>query len=205
MMAEQSPELQTAKLSDAGEMQEFPVNPREPGSADTNAFVVFRLDGERCALPLPHVVIALRMVSVTPVPDAPTGVIGVIDMHGRVIPVADLRHRLGHPAREPHLDDRLLVISLAERTFALVVDEVTEVLALPVSEVETPPDPLSDSRYLRAVVRRKDGMILILDSESLFPSSSHPSPHPLPSMEGETECSRNGDADAGFNYEPTTL
>jgi purine-binding chemotaxis protein CheW len=111
------------------------------------------------------------MVSVTPVPDAPPWVIGVIDLHGRVIPVTDLRERLGHPAKEPHLNDRLLVMSLAERTFALVVDEVTEVLELPGSEVEIPPDPLGDSRYLRAVVRREDGLILILDSASLFPSA----------------------------------
>ncbi len=194
MMAEQSPELQTAKLSEAGEMQEFPINPLEAGSAETNSFVVFRLDGERFALPLHQVEIALRMVSVTPVPDVPPWVIGVIDLHGRVIPVADLRHRLGHPAQEPRLDDRLLVISLAERTFALVVDEVTEVLKLPDRDVEPPPDPLCDSRYLRAVVRRKDGMILILDSESLFPSSLHLPLHPHPSREGEIECSRNVDA-----------
>ncbi len=193
-MAEQSPELQTVQLSEAGEIQEFSINSVEAVSKETDSFVVFRLDGDRCALLLHQVEIALRMVSVTPVPGAPPWVIGAMDLHGRVIPVVDLRQRLGHPAREPHLDDRLLVISLAERTFALVVDEVTEVLVLPVSEVETPPDPLSDSRYLRAVVRRKDGMILILDSESLFPSSSHPSLHPLPSMEGETECSRNGDS-----------
>ena len=171
MMAEQLPELQTAEFSEAVEMEETPMNPAEAGSKKTVSFVVFRLDGERFALPLDQVEIVLRMVSVTPAPDAPPWVIGVIDLHGRVIPVADLRQRLGHPAKEPHRDDRLLVMSLAERTFALVVDEVTEVLALPDSEVEIPPDPLGDSRYLRAVVRREDGLILILDSASLFPSA----------------------------------
>jgi len=38
--------------------------------------------------------------------------------------------------------------------------------------VETPPDPLGDSRYLRAVVRREDGLILILDAVQLFPSAA---------------------------------
>jgi chemotaxis signal transduction protein len=79
---------------------------------------------------------------------------------------------LGRPAKEPRRDDRLLVIALADRTFALVVDEVTEVLALPDNEVEKPPDPLGDSRYLRAVVRREDGLILILDAVQLFPSAA---------------------------------
>jgi len=171
-MAEQFTELQTAELSEAGEREESPMNPAEAGAKETVSFVVFRLDGERFALSLDQVKIALRMVSFTPVPDAPPWVIGVIDLHGRVIPVTDLRERLGHPAKEPHLNDRLLVMSLAERTFALVVDEVKEVLELPVSEVETPPDPLGDSRYLRAVVRREDGLILILDAVQLFPSAA---------------------------------
>ncbi|MFH1124035.1 MAG: chemotaxis protein CheW [Pseudomonadota bacterium] len=186
MMAEQAPELQAAELSEAREApgghdrisvlrqaqdeRNADRVPRMAGSKETGSFVVFRLDGERFALPLEEVELALRMVSVTPVPDAPPWVVGVIDLHGRVIPVTDLRQRLGHPAKEPHLDDRLLVMSLAERTFALVVDEVTEVLELPDSKVETPPDPLGDSRYLMAVVRREDGLILILDSANLFPT-----------------------------------
>jgi purine-binding chemotaxis protein CheW len=159
------------ELLEAREMEESLINPAEAGVKETGAFVVFRLDGERFALPLDHVEIVLRMVSFTPVPDAPPWVIGVIDLHGRVIPVTDLRRRLGRPAKAPYLNDRLLVISLAKRTVAVVVDEVTEVLELPVSKVETPPDPLCDSRYLRAVVRREDGLILILDSASLFPAA----------------------------------
>jgi purine-binding chemotaxis protein CheW len=171
-MAEQLPELQRVEFSEAEEMERLPMNPAEGSSKETGSFVVFRLDGKRLALPLDQVKLALRMVSVTPVPDAPPWVIGVIDLHGLVIPVTDLRQRLGHPAKEPHLDDRLLVMSLAERTFALVVDEVTEVLELQGSEVETPPDLLCDSRYLRAVVRREDGLILILNSANLFPSAA---------------------------------
>lgn len=170
-MAAHSMELQTAELSEAGEREDSPMNPAEAGTKEMVSVVVFRLDGERFALPLDQVKIALRMVSFTPAPDSPPWVIGVIDLHGRVITVVDLRQRLGHPAKEPHRDDHLLVISLAERTFALVVDEVTEVVELQAGEVETPPDPLGDSRYLRAVVRREDGLILILDTASLFPSA----------------------------------
>jgi purine-binding chemotaxis protein CheW len=171
MMEEQLSEVQTERWSEAGELEMSAISPTVAGSKETGSFVVFRLDGERFALPLDQVEIALRMVSFTPVPDAPPWVIGVIDLHGRVIPVTDLRQRLGRPAKEPRLDDRLLVVSLPDRTFALVVDEVTEVLALPCGEVESPPDPLGDSRYLRAVVRREDGLILILDAARLFPST----------------------------------
>ena len=68
--------------------------------------------------------LVLRMVSMTPMPDAPSWIIGAIDLHGRVIPVADLRERLGHPSKKPHVDQRLPIMTHADRTFALVADEV---------------------------------------------------------------------------------
>jgi purine-binding chemotaxis protein CheW len=170
MIAEQSLKPQTDGLSEAREVKESPISPVDPDSKDTASFVVFRLDGERFAFPLDEVVLALRMVALTLAPDAPPWAIGVMDLHGRVIPVMDLRKRLGHPAKEPHRDDRLLVMSFAERMFALVADEVTEVLELPGSEVKIPPDLLSNSGYPMGVVAREDGLIFILDSTSLFPT-----------------------------------
>jgi len=78
--------------------------------------VSFRLGRQLYALPLDHVERALRMVVVIPVPEAPTWVLGVIDLHGRVVPVVDLRQRFGQPPKEPDLDDRLLVVQVSKQT-----------------------------------------------------------------------------------------
>ena len=85
------------------------------------------------------------------VPQAPAWVAGVVNLHGRVIPVVDLRRQLGHPVREFQPDDRLLVVSARERTLALVVDQVGQVLTLPAAEVAASAEPLSRSRPLSAV------------------------------------------------------
>ena len=142
-----------------------PAGPRGDGPAH---FVGFRLGGQLDALPLDHVVRALRMVAVTPVPEAPPWVVGAINLHGRVIPVVDLRQRLGQPVREPHRDDRLLIVETVERTMALIVDKVTEVLEVPGHQVGSPPDPLSQSRPLAAVLRRDGDLILVLEVTRLL-------------------------------------
>ncbi len=132
-------------------------------------FVAFRLDRQLYALPLENVERALRMVAIVPVPDAPPWVPGVINLQGQVVPVVDLRQRFGWPAREPTLNDRLLVIQALGQKAALWVDEVAEVLEVPSAQVEPPPQPLSRSRPLAAVVRRGENLILVLDASRLLP------------------------------------
>lgn len=139
------------------------------GRGSSAHLVVFRLDKCFYALLLDHVERALRMVAITPVPEALPWVPGVIDLHGRVIPVVDLGQRFGQPSKEPALDDRLLVVQTLEQTVALMVDEVTEVLEVPAHQVEPPAAPLSQSRPLVAVVRREEGLIMVLDAARLLP------------------------------------
>ena len=148
------------------------IEPAKPAGLEGDGLthlVSFRLDGQLYALSLNHVECALRMVAVTPVPEAPPWVLGVIDMHGQITPVVDLRQRFGQPPKEPTLDDRLLVVQALEQTVALMVDEVTEVLEVPAHQVGPPAEPLSQSRPLAAVIRGDGGLILVLDATRLLP------------------------------------
>ena len=88
-------------------------------------FVSFRLDRRLYALALDQVDTVLRMVAVTPVPEAPPWAMGVINLHGQVLPVVDLRQQFGQPAIEPRLSDRLLVVRTQGGTVAFKVDEVS--------------------------------------------------------------------------------
>ena len=71
--------------------------------------VVFTLAGQQLALPLAAVERIVRVVDVTPVPDAPPVVLGVINVQGRVVPVLDLRVWFGPPAPELDLNDKLII------------------------------------------------------------------------------------------------
>ena len=131
--------------------------------------VTFQLEDRSYAVPLDKVESVQRMVAVSPVPSAPHWMPGVIDLRGTVVPVVDLRQRLGHSQRPPRLDDRLLIVDLAGRVMALVVDEVREVLEITRRELEDSTDLLPSA--VSAVVRRDAGdLLLVVDLDQVVPN-----------------------------------
>jgi purine-binding chemotaxis protein CheW len=158
--------------------------------------IAFRLDRQLYALPLRNVECALHMVAIAPVPEAPPWVPGVINLHGQVVPVVDLRQRFGRPGREPDLSDRLLVIQALGQTAVLWVDEVTEVLEVPSAQMEPPPQPLSRSRPLAGIVRRGEELILVLDASRLLPPEEAVETVSQDVEAGEREGTDHMDADS---------
>ncbi|MFP4477698.1 MAG: chemotaxis protein CheW [Desulfatibacillaceae bacterium] len=140
----------------------------------TTQFVCFVVDNKQYALPLDRVERVVRMVRITPVPATPAYVEGMIDLQGRVIPVVNLRRRFGFDAIPPGLDDRIIVANSSERSIAVMVDEVTELLEVPVRQVEPPPPaPRAKARPVGAVIRRNEELIMVVDTDRLIPSARH--------------------------------
>ncbi len=77
--------------------------------ATANPVVALMLDDIRYALPLTSVEQVVRAVEVTPLPDAPDIIMGVINVHGRVVPVVDIRRRFRLPARALSAGDQLVI------------------------------------------------------------------------------------------------
>lgn len=144
---------------------------REPTSAPPVRLLVFRLNDREHALPLEHVVEVFRMVAVTPLPEAPPWMLGVMNVRGRVIPLIDLRVRLGMPPREPDLSTPIVVVETGGATAGLVADEVVEVLALPDEAVEPPDRSAGSTRVVSSLARLGDRLVLVLDTEALCEGS----------------------------------
>ena len=129
----------------------------------SSPLVVLTLDEQRYALPLSAVERVVRIVEVTPLPDAPDIIAGVVNVQGRIIPVADIRKRFRLPAREISLSDQLIVARTSRRPVALVVDAVIGIVEYREQEVTAAEDILPHIRYVEGVVQLKDGMTLIHD------------------------------------------
>ena len=71
--------------------------------------VVFSLDDQQYALLLPVVERVINAVAVTPLPEAPDIVLGVINIYGEIIPVMNIRKRFGLPEREIDIKDQLII------------------------------------------------------------------------------------------------
>jgi purine-binding chemotaxis protein CheW len=99
----------------------------------------FRVGGEDYAIDIMRVREIIHPLPITPVPRAPAFVEGVVRLRGEVIPVLDVRRRLGLATTPATRRSRFLVVNVAGRRIALVVDEVREVLRLPRSEIRPAP------------------------------------------------------------------
>ncbi len=133
--------------------------------SENNQLVVFTLDEQQYALNLSCVERIVRAVEITPLPDAPEMVLGVINVEGRVIPVLNTRKRLGLRERELELQDLFIIVSENGRTFALVADEVRPVLEVPPQEVVSPERVLPGTGYVQSVAKLAEGMLVVLTIE----------------------------------------
>jgi purine-binding chemotaxis protein CheW len=130
--------------------------------------LVFALDDSLYALPLPSVERVIRAVEITALPGAPRIVLGVIDARGRIIPVLDIRMRLGLPERELACDDRFIVARGAERALIVAVDRVVGIREFPEGEVVGTESVLPFAHPLRGIARLEDGLVLIYDLDSFI-------------------------------------
>jgi purine-binding chemotaxis protein CheW len=130
--------------------------------------VVFNLGGQRYALHLFAVERVVRTVLVTPLPGAPLIVLGILNMHGRIIPVIDLRKRFGLSFRETALSDSLILAHTPRRMVALVADSVDGLLESSPRNIAAATEILTNVPYLNGVAKLEDGLVLIHDLASFL-------------------------------------
>jgi purine-binding chemotaxis protein CheW len=106
----------------------------------------------------------------SPLPCASNLLDGVINLRGAVIPVMSMRKRFGMPAAEDSVAGKLVIVSLATQLLALVVDDVIEVISVPVSELKPPIQNASGvgMEFLLGVCLYNNTVFMILDVDSLL-------------------------------------
>lgn len=130
--------------------------------------VVFNLDDQRYALRLLHVEQAIRMVEITPLPKAPDIVRGLVNVHGAVIPVLNIRKRFLLPEREPELGDQLIIARTAKRLVALMVDTVHDVVDVQLEKMVAPETILPQLEHVNGVVKLDDALVFIHDLDAFL-------------------------------------
>jgi len=130
--------------------------------------LVFRLEEQRYALPLLAVERVVRAAEITPLPQAPAVIHGAIDIEGRILPVLDVRRRLGLPPREIQPSDQFLLARMAQRTVVLAIDEAQGLVECPPGGVVAPMTLAPGLEHIRGIVRLDDGLLLIQDLEKFL-------------------------------------
>jgi len=107
----------------------------------------------------------IRVTEITQVPRAPEFIKGVINLRGRIIPVVDLKRKLGLGSVEATRQARIVVVQMRERLIGLLVDGASQVLRVPVSSIEPAPEEVVevDAHYIRGVAKLEARLIILAD------------------------------------------
>ena len=133
--------------------------------------LVFEVDGRRFGLPATDVRELQRVVTIVPVPWASGAVEGVINLRGSVVPVLDIRALLKLPAKDPEVDDQLVVVEAGRYLAALRVDRVLELTGLDEADHEHTGGLLPSGDDISGVAKLRDGLVLILNVRNLAASA----------------------------------
>lgn len=139
----------------------------------TTQLCTFHLGRERLGIPAAAVTEVLRHGPTTPVPLAPPGVVGLVNLRGRIATVVDLRVRLGRPHRKkaPAGGSFGVVLRSRRNVVSLLVDRIGDVLEVDEATFEPPPETVREpARSLIAgTYKLKKGLVLVLDTEKAVP------------------------------------
>jgi len=142
-------------------------------ATDRLQIVSFRVGDDLFATDVHSVERVLRYSVPRAIPNVPDWLEGVIDYRGRVVPVVDLRRRFELPRAEPGATTRILVLTVDDEWVGAVVDAVFEVATVAPNEVSPPPSLFRGlaGEYLRGVIRRPEGLIVLLDVARILSSN----------------------------------
>jgi purine-binding chemotaxis protein CheW len=112
----------------------------------------------------------IRPREITPLPRASASLKGVINLRGDVIPIVDLRDKLGLPAAVDAGEMRVIVMELGEKAVGVVVDRVSHVTRVSEDQVETAPARLAGGagRFVRGVVQAGERLVILLQVEAVL-------------------------------------
>lgn len=135
-----------------------------------NKVVVFRLQNEEYGVPVQQVKTIEKIYSMTRVPRTLEFVKGVVNLRGVVTPVIDLRGRFELEETPYTEETRMIVVSVGDIEVGLIVDSAQDVLDVPASAIEPPPEVVGGVRatYLHGIAKLDDRLLVLLNLEKVL-------------------------------------
>lgn len=133
--------------------------------------VVFELDKEEYAVKISEIREILRMPEVTPMPNAPDFIEGVINVRGKIVVVIDLEERFNLERESEKKSLHVILTEIGDSTFGAIVDEVTEVLRVPKDSIEAAPAIIAEkiqADYVSGIVVLESRLLIMLDFNKVF-------------------------------------
>ncbi|MBI5325480.1 MAG: purine-binding chemotaxis protein CheW [Ignavibacteriae bacterium] len=130
--------------------------------------IVFHIDNLRFAISLDSIIKVIAVVEITPLPEAPSFISGIINLEGRIIPVAELRLRMGMPKKNIQLSDQIIVAATPNRLIGILIDTIDGINNFSESDI-TPNDEIMPAiKHINSIAKINNDIIFITNLESFF-------------------------------------
>ena len=133
-------------------------------------YLTFTMAGEEYGVEILKVQEIKGYSAITPIPNTPAYVKGVMNLRGTIIPVVDLRAKLAMANGQYNQFTAIVVLTVGAKTMGLVVDAVSDVLKIPRAEIQAAPDfgAAVDARFISGMAKAGDKLVVLLDIERVL-------------------------------------
>jgi purine-binding chemotaxis protein CheW len=139
--------------------------------ARAHELIAFRIGSQEFCVDIMSVREIRGWTQVTPLPQSPGFVRGVVNLRGAVLPIVDLSARLGFAASEPTARHVIIVTQIGQQVVGLLVDAVSDILTVTDELVQATPDVASEmaKMFVRAVIAVEKRMISLVALDHILP------------------------------------
>ena len=137
-------------------------------------YLTFSLAGEEYGIGILKVKEIIGLIAITPVPQTPSHIKGVINLRGKVIPIVDLRIKFGIEAMDYTERTCIIVVEITSGnnkiSMGIVVDSVSEVLNIKAAEIEDTPNfgTRLDTSYILGMAKTAQSVKILLDIDKVM-------------------------------------
>ena len=137
-------------------------------------YLTFALGGEEYGVEILKVQEIRGYSPITPIPNTPPHVMGVMNLRGAIVPVVDLRRTLGMPAAEYTAFTVIVVVTVGTRAMGVIVDAVSDVLDVARADTQPTPDfgTQVDARFVQGLARTGGKLVILLDIDRVLGDES---------------------------------
>ncbi len=139
---------------------------------ESTPYLLFSLHGARYAVDARAVREIFWLPELTPAEEAPSHIAGVVNLRGRIEPVANLELRFGHPSIRYHLTDSVVLLRVEDISMGVIVHEVHDVVEIPSDAIEPPPrydqETVPHAHFIIGEAKVNETIVMLLDAASLI-------------------------------------
>ena len=142
-------------------------NQPEAESSPIEQFMTFQLNEESYGVPVQNIQEVHQMMELTPIPNAAYGVIGTLNLRGKIVPVMDLKLQMGLSLTQHTHETCIIFLQDHEQSMGVVVDRVHSVIDLKSSDIEEKPSSMHLD-WVNGLGRQEEKVVILLSPERMM-------------------------------------